>query len=176
MKKKTKIIILVSILLVITILILIINEIHKYNIYIGTIEYIENNYIQVCIPIDRVCYFSEQQTPIYDKEGNQIDFSHINVGEYIYITEGTNNTKQGGIIKNIENKLVTFQYTDSYTLSAKDTLIKDSNGNRINVSELNVGDIIYIVNKEPKINARFGSLEDVKLIKVLDNTVYEIAN
>lgn len=104
MKKKTKIIIIVSILLIIAIIILIANEIRKYNTHTGTIEYIENNYIQVCLPINLVNYFIESQTPIYDSEGNEINVAELDVEDNIYITDEKNNTRKRVIVKSIESR------------------------------------------------------------------------
>jgi hypothetical protein len=84
------------------------------------------------------------------------------------------------IIKTTENGITELQYPKYYIFSAKDVSIKDSNGHKISVSELKVGDTIYIINKKERNKPDIGMswegyglyrLYNVKLIKVSNDNL-----
>ncbi len=178
MKKKTKILIIISILLIIVIFafLFVINISKQYVNYNVTITKIENDYISVSFPIYRQYTYKTDGKPIYDSNGKTLSISDIKEDDEVYIDgEITNEKEKATVTKKIDNDTVILKAIygyDFYTINIKvanNSLIKDINGNRISASELNVGDSLYIINKEEEFKPKMGELNGVKFIKILNN-------
>lgn len=179
MKKKTKIIIIVSILLIIIIFLLAMYILNKYETYILIIESIKDDYVIAYSPVNMMST-RKQDTPIYDSERNTVNISDIEVGDNVFVYTEENKEIQSAIVKRIDNDTGTFtvemHYANNYYIismrEAQNAIIIDDNGEKIGSSELDIGDSIFIINKIPKIRDYFeGKLEEVELIKVLNNNL-----
>ena len=175
MKKRTEIIILISIFSVVSILLVGIYILNQYETYTVTIESIDDLFIYAYFPIDKT-YTKEQDTPIYDNDGNLLNISDIKVGDTVFVFTDEENGIQNATIRQIDNDTNSFTvkafYENIYYLifitEAENALIIDSSGNKVSVSDLNIGDTIDVVNKK----AYWGDKRpELKIIMVLsDNT------
>ena len=76
-----------------------------------------------------------------------ININDISIGTYIYVMCKLTNKTEIAKVKNIENDIITVDitYLTMYALSSKDLKIYDENNNFIDISDLDVGDNVYIV-------------------------------
>ena len=177
MKLKKKFFIIVSILLIIFILLIAtliiinkleLNENSYYETYIGTIEKIDADRINVSVLEVKGIGFSEnsESVEIYDKSGNLAIKSELSVNDVIFIKERVwngNDTKfeyclrEGRVtdieIRDNQSKHILINYlVPKECMIDKNNIkvIKNNNMNSINYSDLKDGDKVYILNKTNK--------------------------
>lgn len=177
MKLKKKFFIILSILLIIFILLIAtliiinkleLNENSYYETYIGTIEKIDDDRIDVSVLEVKGIGFSDnsESVEIFDKSGNLAIKSELSVNDVIFIKERVwngNDTKfeyclREGRVTDIEIRDNQSKYILINYLVPKECLIdknnikviKNNNMNSINYSDLKDGDKVYILNKTNK--------------------------
>ncbi len=191
------IILLIILLLLFAILIIINNfKLNKkyYETYIGTIEKIDDNRINVSVLEEQSIgfYKDSESIEIYDQAGNSAIKSELLVNDIIYIKERVWSNddlkfkyylREGRIIE-IKDDFITVHYLTlkNYAFEKNNIkVIKNKNMNLINYSDLKIGDKVYIINKihikdEPSesgevvfpVASNTKSLKDVKLLQVLN--------
>lgn len=199
-KKKIFIIgiILLIIFLILFAILIIINNFKSnkkyYETYIGTIEKIDDNRINVSVLEEQSIGFSKdnESIEIYDQAGNTAIKSELSVNDIIYIKERIWSDddlkfkyylREGRIIE-MKDDYITVHYLTlkNYAFEKNDIkVIKNKNMNLINYSDLKIGDKVYIINKihikdEPSESGEVvfpeatntKSLKDVKLLQVLN--------
>lgn len=177
MKLKKKFFIILSILLIIFILLIAtliiinkleLNENSYYETYIGTIEKIDDDRIDVSVLEVKGIGFSDnsESVEIFDKSGNLAIKSELSVNDVIFIKERVwngNDTKfeyclREGRVTDIEIRDNQSKYILINYLVPKECMIdknnikviKNNNMNSINYSDLKDGDKVYILNKTNK--------------------------
>lgn len=173
MKKKWKIILISIILFIFLILILGKYILNRYETYTLTIYKIIDSQTISAYYQGMVWYTLKQDAQIYDKDNNLLNISDLKIGDTIFAYIEIKQAMQEAVVKRIhENNTVTVETLDRnvyYSMSIKNTKIVDCNDKKIDASQLAEGQTIYVINKIPKIrNSLGGILEDVKLIKVLN--------
>ena len=203
MNLKKKIFVIVNILLIIFSLLcailIIINKLGAnkksyLETYIGTIEKIDDNRINVsALEEQSISFYKDSKTiEIYDQAGNSAIKSELSVNDIIYIKERVWSDddlkfkyylREGRIIE-MKDDYITVHYLTlkNYAFEKNDIkVIKNKNMNLINYSDLKIGDKVYIINKihikdEPSESGEVvfpeatntKSLKDVKLLQVLN--------
>ena len=177
MKLKKKFFIILSILLIIFILLIAtliiinkleLNENSYYETYIGTIEKIDDDRIDVSVLEVKGIGFSDnsESVEIFDKSGNLAIKSELSVNDVIFIKERVwngNDTKfeyclrEGRVtdieIRDNQSKHILINYlVPKECMIDKNNIkvIKNNNMNSINYSDLKDGDKVYILNKTNK--------------------------
>lgn len=189
MKKRTKRIIIVSVLLIFAIIAIFSLTVFLYEkIGIHTITIVENDGDNIVYAGSKkgVSYKFELDNVIFrDANLNEIDKTNVNVGDYIYlyIKDGyynyCDNTTYYCKVNSIENNNISVEMPEwyFYSFSTENVKIKDINGKEINSSELKTGDTIKVINIYPKYITDLAmtfegfsasSIYDVKSIKIID--------
>lgn len=190
MKKKTKIIIIVIILLVVVgIAIFKLLEYLDAKIGVNTITIVDiynNKMVIGANATERQINYSLDNVVIKDLNLNELDNSHVQVGDYIYLYikeddsgfywSSTNYYSRVEDINenSIYEKMPEFNF---YSLNAEEANIKDINGKKISVSDLKAGDNIKVVNIWPDVIPAIAetyqgyssnSIYDVKSIRIVE--------
>ena len=164
MKKRTKIIIVVSILLVIVIIGIFCLAVYldkKIGVNIVTVvNTYDNRMVYAAVATERGINYPLNDVIIKDLNLNEMDESNVQIGNYIYLYINEDNT---GFYCNSTNyycrvesinensiyvKIPEFSF---YSLNAEEINIKDINGKKISVSDLKFGDNIKVVNIWPDV-------------------------
>lgn len=175
MKKRTKTLILISMLLVIFIalLLFIIYTAGQYDKYSVKITNISNNCITVSQTIKRSYTYTKEDEVFFDNNGETLDSSEINVGDKLYVIGKISQEKEKATVVKIIDERIVVEAESGDTIhqisidTAKKAIIKDSDNKKIDVSDLKVGDNLYIIDDNGKIENQM-YLENLKLIKVLN--------
>ena len=133
-----------------------------------TIESINSTFIFAHLTENRV-YIRPQDTPIYDSNGNMLNFSDIKVGDNVFIYTNENSPIKNTLVKRIddENKTFTVEVLNDHVLfvisleEAENAEIIDSHGNKINSSDLREEDCIRAVYKQNNVGDK-----DLNLVKI----------
>lgn len=183
MKKTIKIIMLIICLAFFCgVAILCMNVINSYKKYTCTITGINGNIVTGAFLELSKSSFNSNQRIIKDSYGNTIDISKINVGDTIYVYNSTEHINNSCEVTNIENDIITVEQPQLfyYSFDAKETVIKDKEGSKINVSKLNIGDRISIINKKENIiipdiikNSQVHNLSNIIQVKIIDDNIRE---
>ena len=164
MKKRTKIIIAVSILLLIAIIGIFCLAVYldkKIGVNIVTVvNTYDNRMVYAAVATERGINYPLNDVIIKDLNLNEMDESNVQIGNYIYLYINEDNT---GFYCNSANyycrvesinensiyvKIPEFSF---YSLNAEEINIKDINGKKISVSDLKFGDNIKVVNIWPDV-------------------------
>ncbi len=201
MKKRTKKIIIVTILLIIAI-ILIFNLIVYLDSKIGIDTYTvfnvyDNKIVKLAVPTEYEVNYNLNDVIVKDLNLKQLDLNKVNVGDYIYLyikeksysyycTSSNYYCKVNAISNNsIDVEIQDWRY---YSFDSENTTIKDINGNKISAEDLKKGDTIKVFNINPKYTPSIVSLfegysedtiYDVKSAKIIgrdDETIKKIDN
>lgn len=148
---------------------------------IATIKNIENDFVTVDITCFTKYAFLSENTLKGDYKGSKISISDLKVGDDVYIVEKSINKQNRAIVKSIRNNSFIADFgTKWYSFQvSEDTIIYDSKGNEINISDLKVGDTLKIIRKNGLRNLiadYIESLNGVKLIQLLDDKLYNVSN
>ena len=189
MKKRTKIIIIVSILLIFAIIgifSLVIYLDRKIGVHTFTIAEISDKLIYAGNVFGGANYsYDFDDIILQDENFNEIDKSSVTSGSYVYLylKEDTynfyGNTTYFCKVNSIDNNKINVEMPEweFYSFFTENARIKDINGNKIDSSNLKVGDTIKVININPKYTPDIAqtyegsycsSIYDVKSIKVIE--------
>lgn len=175
MKKKTKIILFIAILFIIAIIAITFYTITQYEKYTLTILEIDGSNIRAEEEETILYTFSLKYESMKNRNGQEINISELKVGDSVIVNAYADRICT---IKSIENNEVTVAVPQYYYFSAEDAKIKDINGNNIDISNLQVGNVVEVTNKKDNsidnnIDLAYSIeyLSDVKQIKVIDDKV-----
>ena len=189
MKKRTKRIILVTILLILAIiaifsLTVFLNK--KIGVHTFTIVKNDGNTIIAAINENNNSFESNLDNVIIkDNNFNEMDKNNIKIGDYIYlyIKNGdyyySDNTTYYCKVSSIDDKKISVETPGwyFYSFNVDGANIKDINGNKITSNDLKIGDTIKVININPEyiydtamVYEGFpaSSIYDVKSIKIID--------
>lgn len=189
MKKRTKILIIVSILLVFAIIgifSLVIYLDRKIGVHTFTIAEISDKLIYAGNIFGGANYSYEfDEVILQDEDLNEIDKTSVNLGDYVYLFlkedkyNFSGNTTYYCKVNSIDSNQINVEMPEweFYSFFTENVKIKDINGNKIDSSNLKVGDTIEVININPKYTADIAqtyegsscsSIYDVKSIKVIE--------
>ena len=189
MKKRTKILIIVSILLVFAIIgifSLVIYLDRKIGVHTFTIAEISDKLIYAGNIFGGANYSYEfDEVILQDEDLNEIDKTSVNLGGYVYLFlkedkyNFSRNTTYYCKVNSIDSNQINVEMPEweFYSFFTENVKIKDINGNKIDSSNLKVGDTIEVININPKYTADIAqtyegsscsSIYDVKSIKVIE--------
>lgn len=189
MKKRTKILIIVSILLVFAIIgffSLVIYLDRKIGVHTFTIAEISDKLIYAGNIFGGANYSYEfDEVILQDEDLNEIDKTSVNLGDYVYLFlkedkyNFSGNTTYFCKVNSIDSNQINVEMPEweFYSFFTENVKIKDINGNKIDSSNLKVGDTIEVININPKYTADIAqtyegsscsSIYDVKSIKVIE--------
>ena len=189
MKKRTKILIIVSILLVFAIIgifSLVIYLDRKIGVHTFTIAEISDKLIYAGNIFGGANYSYEfDEVILQDEDLNEIDKTSVNLGDYVYLFlkedkySFSGNTTYYCKVNSIDSNQINVEMPEweFYSFFTENVKIKDINGNKIDSSNLKVGDTIEVININPKYTADIAqtyegsscsSIYDVKSIKVIE--------
>ena len=189
MKKRTKILIIVSILLVFAIIgffSLVIYLDRKIGVNTFTIAEISDKLIYAGNIFGGANYSYEfDEVILQDEDLNEIDKTSVNLGDYVYLFlkedkyNFSGNTTYYCKVNSIDSNQINVEMPEweFYSFFTENIKIKDINGNKIDSSNLKVGDTIEVININPKYTADIAqtyegsscsSIYDVKSIKVIE--------
>ena len=180
MKKKTKIILVIAILFIIAIIAITFYIIMQYEKYTLTILEIDGSDIRAEEEETILYTFSAEDESMKNMNGQEITISELKVGDSVIVNAYADRICT---IKSIENNEVTVAVPKYYHFSVENAKIKDINGNNINISNLQVGNVVEVTNKKDNsidnnvdLASSIEYLSDVKQIKVIDDKVDEDSN
>ena len=190
MKKRTKIIIVVSILIVIAIIgifNLVVYLDRKIGVNIVTVvDIYDNRIVHAAVATERNIGYPLDDVIIKDLNLNEIDRANVQAGDYIYLYVKEDNTgfycsstNYYCRVERINENSIDVQIPDFnfYSFNAEEANIKDINGKKISVSDLKYGDNIKVVNIWPDIIPAVAALYqgyssdtlyDVKSIRIIE--------
>lgn len=189
MKKRTKILIIVSILLVFAIIgifSLVIYLDRKIGVHTFTIAEISDKLIYAGNIFGGANYSYEfDEVILQDEDLNETDKRSVNLGDYVYLFlkedkyNFSGNTTYYCKVNSIDSNQINVEMPEweFYSFFTENVKIKDINGNKIDSSNLKVGDTIEVININPKYTADIAqtyegsscsSIYDVKSIKVIE--------
>ena len=175
MKKKTKIILFIAILFIIAIIAIAFYTITQYEKYTLTILEIDGSDIRAEKEETILYTFSVEDESMKNRNGQEITISELKVGDSVIVNAYADRICT---IKSIENNEVTVAVPQYYYFSAENAKIKDINGNNIDISNLQVGNVVEVTNKKDNsidnnvdLAYSIEYLSDVKKIKVIDDKV-----
>ena len=187
MKKKTKDIIPIGIILIVIIILIavfyILSRIEIYNFTI--VEINGNNIIAADIGSFTYSGLMINEINVKDENLNQINTSNIKEGDKIYFSDKEKGINYAYTVQKIENGNATVQMPEIsyYSFTVEDTTIKSNERRNINISELKVGDTISVLNWGTKTTDSLvhffeghsiENLENVKRIKVIEKDTEEV--
>lgn len=187
MKKKTKDIIPIGIILIVIIILIavfyILSRIEIYNFTI--VEINGNNIIAADIGSFTYSGLMINEINVKDENLNQINTSNIKEGDKIYFSDKEKGINYAYTVQKIENGNATVQMPEIsyYSFTVEDTTIKSNERRNINISELKVGDTISVLNWGTKTTDSLAhffeghsieNLENVKRIKVIEKDTEEV--
>ena len=187
MKKKTKDIIPIGIILIVIIILIavfyILSRIEIYNFTI--VEINGNNIIAADIGSFTYSGLMINEINVKDENLNQINTSNIKEGDKIYFSDKEKGINYAYTVQKIENGNATVQMPkiSYYSFTVEDTTIKSNERRNINISELKVGDTISVLNWGTKTTDSLAhffeghsieNLENVKRIKVIEKDTEEV--
>ena len=187
MKKKTKDIIPIGIILIVIIILIavfyILSRIEIYNFTI--VEINRNNIIAADIGSFTYSGLMINEINVKDENLNQINTSNIKEGDKIYFSDKEKGINYAYTVQKIENGNATVQMPEIsyYSFTVEDTTIKSNERRNINISELKVGDTISVLNWGTKTTDSLAhffeghsieNLENVKRIKVIEKDTEEV--
>lgn len=187
MKKKTKDIIPIGIILIVIIILIavfyILSRIEIYNFTI--VEINGNNIIAADIGSFTYSGLMINEINVKDENLNQINTSNIKEGDKIYFSDKEKGINYAYTVQKIENGNATVQMPEIsyYSFTVEDTTIKSNERKNINISELKVGDTISVLNWGTKTTDSLAhffeghsieNLENVKRIKVIEKDTEEV--
>ena len=180
MKKKTKIILVIAILFVIAIIAITFYIIMQYEKYTLTILEIDGSDIRA-EEEEKILYtFSAEDESMKNMNSQEITISELKVGDSVIVNAYADRICT---IKSIENNEITVAVPKYYHFSVENAKIKDINGNNINISNLQVGNVVEVTNKKDNsidnntdLASSIEYLSDVKQIKVIDDKIDEASN
>lgn len=180
MKKKTKIILVIAILFIIAIIAITFYIIMQYEKYTLTILEIDGSDIRAEEEETILYTFSAEDESMKNMNGQEITISELKVGDSVIVNAYADRICT---IKSIENNEVTVAVPKYYHFSVENAKIKDINGNNINISNLQVGNVVEVTNKKDNsidnntdLASSIEYLSDVKQIKVIDDKIDEASN
>lgn len=189
MKKRTKRIIIVTILLIFAIIAIFSLTVFLYEkIGINTMTIVENdgdNIIYGANKFGQGGTFNFKDIILMDLNLNEIDKNSVKVGDniYLYIKSDyryfCNNTAYYSKVEAIDNNSISVEIPGwyFYSFNIDGANIKDINGNKITSSDLKIGDTIKVININPEyvydmamVYEGFpaSSISNVKSIKIID--------
>ena len=190
MKKRTKIITVVSILLIIAIIgifNLVVYLDRKIGVNIVTVvDIYDNRIVHAAVATERNIGYPLDDVIIKDLNLNEIDRANVQAGDYIYLYVKEDNTgfycsstNYYCRVERINENSIDVQIPDFnfYSFNAEEANIKDINGKKISVSDLKYGDNIKVVNIWPDIIPAVAALYqgyssdtlyDVKSIRIME--------
>lgn len=189
MRKKTKLLI-ISIFIIIAIILIVFLAIYfkyKIGINVSTIVSIDNNgKIYTANYEAQNESFNLNEVILKDLNLNEIEILKVHVGEYIYLYikkdnkyNYCNSTNFYCKVTKIDNNKIEVEMPNwnFYSLDAKKAKIKDMEGKNIDISSLQSGNTIEIINVEPEITPSIARnfegywldhIYDVKKIKLIE--------
>lgn len=176
MKKKTKIILLIAVLLLIFIIIGL-YLLTMYESYTFTIVEIDGNRIMAVRQYPSYYSFSEGQYKIKNEEGNDITFEELQIGDIIYVEDiySLAETDKIGadyvcVVMDISDGQIQVAAPDIhfYNFSLENASVKDENGHSISYNELKVGDTVTIVEKKDTIQTDLATIYEEHFVDMLD--------
>lgn len=200
MKKRTKILIIVSILLVFAIIGIFSLAVYldrKIGVHTFTIAEISEKLIYAGNIFGGANYsYNLDEVILQDEDLNEIDKASVNLGGYVYLFlkedkyNFSRNTTYYCKVNSIDSNQINVEMPEweFYSFFTENVKIKDINGNKIDSSNLKVGDTIEVININPKYTTDIAqtyegsscsSIYDVKSINVIatdEETKEKLAN
>lgn len=176
MKKRTKIILFIVVLLLILIPIGL-YLLTMYESYTFTIVEIDGNRIMAVRQYPSYYSFSEGQYKIKNEEGNDITFERLQIGDIIYVEDIyslVETDKIGAdyacVVMDISNGQIQVAVPDIhfYNFSLENASVKNENGHSINYSELKVGDTVTVVEKKDAVQTDLATIHEGHSVDMLD--------
>ena len=153
-----------------------------YSIREGTIYQISNEYIYVQKPYKQILFVKKDSTNgfiLYDVNGNVLNPSELKVGDKVFSDfpdPKTIRKRVEGIVKSIDDFYchVLFTFYKRYYFSIEDVVFCNSNSDEIKLSDLKIGNNLYIIYHDDReiIHSIASDPEyiiNVKLVKVSDD-------
>ena len=175
MKKKTKIILFIIAILIVVIVAIGLYIFTQYEKYTLKIMEINGDSIKA-EEQDAIIYtFPAEYEVVKNINGQGINTSDLKVGDSVIVEQYADRTCT---VTKIENNEITVSVPQYYYFSAENAKIKDINGNSIDISNLQVGNVVEVTNKKDNsidnnidLASSIEYLSDVKQIKVIDDKV-----
>ena len=179
MKKRTKNLLFIIVLLIIIIGVIGLYTFTQFDKYTLTIVEINGSNIKAADQASILYTFMTENEVIKNIKGQEIDTSEIKIGDSVIVDEYADRICT--VIKT-ENNEITVAVPVYYEFSTENTKIKDINGNNIDIGGLQVGNLIEVLDKKDnsinrtQMASSIKKLYDVKQIKVIDNKVEKANN